>query len=164
MFAGMVASGFFLGLLVMLVYTPMLYAKGIYKMTYAELSTNETILCAIPFINVVKAEKLYTGKVSKVLLATVFFVLMTALRVWAVYFDPSNYILQTATVILFILSLIVVYFANFYSVFIVLNDAQIGSLFDRILKAVFFPLGQYYIGTYLNTVLDNMQREEQTFR
>ena len=164
MFQQIMTAGFVVGLFAMFFYTPVKYAMGVFRIAYGDLNRDEKFKCCIPIYNVISAESLYTGKISVIMLATAFCVIATVMRVIAIYMDSSNYALQTVTVIVFVVSLLFVYIANVYSVFIVLKDAGTGSLVSNLFKAILFPLGQYYIGTYLVTIIKNMRVGESTFK
>ena len=66
---GIITTGFVIGMLAMLFFTPAQYMKGIMQMSYGKLTVKDKVMCYIPIYNVVKAESLYTGKFSIVLIA-----------------------------------------------------------------------------------------------
>lgn len=156
-----VAAGLIVGFFTMLFVTPCKYAQGIYKMEYGELTRGEKLSCLIPIYNVAKAESFFTGHASFVGISSVFLLLMTIVRVLLVFLAPSVYIAHVISVILFLVAILLYYISNVYAVLTVLNTAQVGSFMERLLRSVFFPLGQYYIGTHLATVLTNLSREEE---
>lgn len=164
MLKSIIITGFFIGLLSMMFFTPMKYARGIFKLEYGELERQDKVLSWIPFYNIAKAESIYTGHVSLVLLSTLLFIISLVVRIAAVFLMPSILMVQIATIIFLFVSLLLVYAANFYTVFIVLHDSGVCTLASCIFKSLFYPLGQYYIGTHLSVVMKNSAREEAVFK
>ena len=157
---GIITTGFIIGMLAMLFFTPAQYMKGIMQMSYGKLTVKDKVVCYIPIYNVVKAESLYTGKFSIVLIAILSVMAFTSLRLVVVFTLPAVTFIQYISVIVFLLSLVFYYGANVYAVFIVVHDAAIkGCMF----RSILFPLGQYYIGNHMNVVVKNTIREERTF-
>lgn len=164
MVQNILAMGFMLGFFCMMFVTPCIFARGIFKIEYDVLATSDKVISLVPILNVIKAEKLYTGKFSKTGLAAILLVVTFIVRLIIVFTLPSVYTAQLITIVLFILSIILVYVANVYIVFLVLNDADTMGLFGKIVFSAIFPLGQYYIGTYLPTVMKHFSKEEDTFK
>ena len=151
--------GIFIGAICMIFFTPMKYTQGIYLLEYGTLTAKDRLLSFVPLVNIIKAENIYTGRVSNVGISTVLFILMTVLRVIVATFYTEHFSLQLITVFLFVMSILVMYIMNVCSVFIVLNDAGVGCLFSRILYSLVFPVGQYYIGAFVPTIVKNMEAE-----
>ena len=164
MVQNLLATSFMLGLFFMIFVTPCIFARGIFKIEYDVLAMSDKIVSAIPILNVIKAERLYTGKVSKTGVAAVFLVVAFIVRLVTVFVFPSVYIVQLITIVLLILSTTLVYVSNVFVVFLILNDADVFGVGCKIAFSIIFPIGQYYIGTYLPTVLKNFNKEEDTFK
>lgn len=160
MFEQVMSVGFLIGILTMLFVTPGMYMRGIYKIEYDTLTTTDKILSWIPIVNVAKAERLYTGSVSKVCITSLTFIFTLGLRIAAIFAFPDDVRVQTVTVISLIITMLSAYAMNVYAVFIVLNDAGVGSMLSRILRSALYPLGQYYIGAHMATVVKNIRRME----
>lgn len=155
-----IAAGFLIGILAMMFYTPAKYMQGIIKLSYGDITTGEKIRSFIPIYNLCKAERLYTGRVSIAGISAITLILTLGLRIVTVFLLPSIRGVQIVTVILFLLSILFVYCANVYIVFIVFKDAGVKGGWWR---AILFPIGQYYIGTYLNNVIKHEVEKEETF-
>lgn len=153
-----------IGLFYMMFITPVYFSLGVVRMEYGDMfSMSDRIKCMIPIFNIMFAERLYTGKISKVFVSTIMFIVLTALRFVVVFMFPSNYILNVVTIVLFLLSLVLMYIANIYAVFIVINDAGVMSLPAVLIRSFIYPLGQWYIGSYLVTVIKNYKKGNNVF-
>lgn len=164
MLKSLIVTGFFVGLIAMLFITPARYAQGIFKLEYGELSPADKVKSWIPLYNITKSESLYTGKFSLILVSTIAFLVSLGIRFTCVFLAPSVLPVQLASILLLFIMLLFWYGSNFYAVFIVLNDSGTASILSCIMRSVFFPLGQYYIGTYLATVMKNYAKKEAVFK
>lgn len=164
MLKGFIATGFFVGLIAMIFITPAKYAQGIFKLEFGELERLDKIKSWIPLYNVAKSETIYTGHISMVLLGTILFIVSFCLRLVCVFVFSSLMTVQIASITFMFLMLLFWYGANFYTVFIVLKDSGTSSIMGCIMRSMFFPLGQYYIGTYLVTVMKNSAKREAVFK
>ena len=164
MLKSLVVTGFFVGLIAMLFITPAKYAQGIFKLEYGELSLADKVKSWIPIYNITKSELLYTGKFSLILVSTITFLVSLGIRFACVFLAPSVLPVQLASILLLFIMFLFWYGSNFYAVFIVLNDSGTASILACILRSLFFPLGQYYIGTYLATVMKNYAKKEAVFK
>ena len=164
MLKSLIVTGFFVGLIAMLFITPARYAQGIFKLEYGELSPADKVKSWIPLYNITKSESLYTGKFSLILVSTIAFLVSLGIRFTCVFLAPSVLPVQLVSILLLFIMLLFWYGSNFYAVFIVLNDSGTASILSCIMRSLFFPLGQYYIGTYLATVMKNYAKKEAVFK
>lgn len=158
------SAGLVLGFLTMIFYTPAIMAKGILQLDSDDLSTKDKVLCKIPIVNIAIAEKVYTGRISTIAISTIAVLAMIAIRIAVVFLLPSVFVVQVITVILFLLSLISFFITNMVFVFRVMNDADTRELTGKLLYSIVFPLGQFYIGTYLPTEMKNLAKQEEVFK
>ncbi|MCI9050357.1 MAG: hypothetical protein HFI05_00295 [Lachnospiraceae bacterium] len=164
MIYSLLATGFMLGMFFLIFYTPYLYCKGIFTMEYGTISLKDKITCMLPIINVCKAEHLYTGKVSKVGLSSIVFTFTVILRFVAIYFFTENAILQIITTTIFLVAFLISYIMNVIVIFQILNDSNCFSLSKVLFYSLLFPLGQYYVGKFLPTIIMNIKEVKETFR
>lgn len=158
-----VLAYFIVGVLCMMFVTPVYYAKGVAKMIYGDEAGSYKVRCMIPVYNVIWAESTYTGSISFVGLSFLITVISLVVRLVAVFVFTYNSGLQIFTVVLFLASLILVYIANFYCVFILLHDTGALTMARQIIYSLFPPVGQWYVGSVLPTIVSKMEREEETF-
>lgn len=158
------SASILLGLITMIFYTPMLYARGILSLNGNELTKTEKVISCIPVLNIIYAESMYTGKISLVGFSIASLFVSLLVRLVVVFTLPTVFIVQLITVALFLLSLIFFFVANAYAVFIVIKDSETKEGFSLLFNSIAFPLGQYYIGTHLPTIMKNLMKEEETFK
>ena len=161
--AAIVITFFLLGIIAITFYTPYCMAKGIHIMAYSDLTKSEKISCMVPVYNVVKAETLYTGEFNWILTSVCAFAATLLFR-FAIIFLQGPKFVQIISVILVVLTMLAVYIANVRLVYIVLKDAEIKSTVGAIVFALILPYGQYYIGTFMPTVIKNLAKQEETFK
>lgn len=154
---------FFIGVVSILFYTPMVFARGIFTLSYGTLSSKEKVLCYIPVYNTIKAEVEYTGKFSKIAIATAMLLVSVLVRVICYFFFRNSTVILI-TVLFFLLSAVIYLISNMWLVFMVIADARIMPVWNTLLWAIVYPLGQYYIGTYLPVALKHAELEEETFK
>ncbi len=164
MISSLIATAFICGILAMVFWTPATFARGIFTMEYAELSGREKVVTKIPVVNVIMAEHIYTGRISMVGIGTAAVIVMFCVRFLCVFLFPSAYVLQLVTVVLFLVSVVGFMLTNMILIWMVLTDTDVTSFFTKVALAVVFPLGQYYVGNFLPTVIKNMGKEEETFK
>lgn len=164
MFSNLVATAFMLGIFVMVFWTPATFARGIMVLDHEQLTSSEKVLTKIPLLNVIMAEKIYRGKASLVGISTVSLIALLGVRLLCVFMFPSVGILQLLTVTLFLLSLAASLITNIVLIWTVLTDTDATSFTTKLLLSVAFPLGQYYVGNFLPTVIKNLGKEEETFK
>jgi hypothetical protein len=155
---------FVVGLAGLLFYTPAVFSKGILQIDHEDLTQREKVLTKIPLINVAMTERLYTGRVSSVLISTVALIVSFVVRLIAIRYATGLVAIQYITVIFFVVSLIAMLVSNMVIVFMVINDANTKSLSSTLLYAAIFPLGQVYVGYFLSRELKNIMRQEATFK
>lgn len=158
------AMAFLIGLFSLIFVTPYFFSRGIYTLEYGTITGLDKLVCAIPILNIIKSEKLYTGKFSKVGLSTIIFVVSVLVRLLAVFTFTDNFYIQITTVLFFAISIVLSYFMNVLLVYRVLNDAGTVGFIGKMLYSLSFPIGQYYIGSYLPTTVKNFKKEEDTFK
>lgn len=155
---------FTLGIFATLFLCPAVFAKGIMSIEYSELSAKEKLICKIPILNIVKAERLYTGRISTIGLSMLSLILSLIIRLIVVYTIPRVFVVQVITVVWFVLSLIAVLVTNMILVYMVISDANTRDFGGKLAYAIFFPLGMYYVGTFLPNEMKNLAKEEATFK
>lgn len=155
---------FVIGLVFALFIAPVYFMRGVLTLEYGELSKRDKLLSLVPVLNVGIAETTYTGKkVSFIVLFTVMSVLTFISRFLLVGFMVTSVFVHYISIIGFFLSVILMYLANVVLVYKIINDAGTKSIVASVLNALLFPLGQYYIGTTLNSEVKWLMKQEDTF-
>ena len=158
----MLQVGLLVGVLAMAFYTPYILCKGIHILAYESIDLKDKVLYFIPIFNVIKGERLYTGKLPTVGIATIAFIVLFLLRLAEAFIGVPN-TLALVTIVLLMIALLAMYVTNFILVFRILKDADVNGIGTIAVLSFFYPLGQYYIGTWLPRVLKNSLKDEQTF-
>lgn len=161
--AGVVITFFLLGILAITFYTPYCMAKGVQIIAYSDLSKSEKLKCMIPIYNVVNAETLYTGEFNWTLTSIGAFIATLVFRLLVVFLEGSK-VVQIISIILVLITMLGVYIANVRLVYMVIKDAEVKSAAGALLFAIILPYGQYYIGTFMPTVVKNLAKQEETFK
>lgn len=159
-----VLSGLIIGILAMIFFTPGMMCKGISKMLYGDDEPGGSkLLNWVPFLNMIRAEKIYYGKLHLVSIATLLLLVMFPTRILVWRFMYSNTTLGLITY--FGLFAVAGFFilANMIFVFNVLHDADVMYGVKLGVFAVLYPFGQYWIGAYLNNVIKHINNEKETF-
>lgn len=159
----LVLSGLIVGLFAMLFFTPFMFAKGVSRLE-GELTAGEYILCMIPFLNTIRAEKKYLGRIGLHCIATIIMIVGVAVRVLQWKYMYSNITLGLICMAIFWLSLLLFVISNIVLVYTIINDANATKGAKLLILAVAYPFGQYYIGAYLVNVIRHMQEQESTFK
>jgi len=152
-----------IGVIATLFYTPVIFCKTIFELEYGcDLSNAERRDTKIPIWNIWKAEKLYRG-FGFTGLFEILTIVAIILRLVCFSFFREVGLLTLITVVFLLLSFGLSILANMLFVFTILRDAKVNTLGSCILLAVLYPVGQYYVGTFLRTVIKNMEKEEEVF-
>lgn len=159
----MVMTGFVVGIILMLFWTPYLMASGIESLS-GDVSVGTKVKCAIPVFNILSAERNYFGKIGMCGISTLFVIIATIAKMCTWLFLNEMGSVNFITSIIWIVSLLLVYVGNCVFVYSVIHDADGLGAFKLIFATILYPVGQFYIGKYLATVIRNAQREEKTFR
>lgn len=162
MLQSILVMGVAMGIFVSLFITPAIYAKGVKLIIGEELDATDKLKCWIPVYNVAKAEAMYTGRKSFILITFVA-TCVSAILSMLVGGTANELLIRGASFLLFV-SLIGVYAAHVYSVFLVIYDTGVVNIVQNILLAVFYPIGQYYIGSFLPNVVKNVEKESDIFK
>lgn len=158
-----VLSGFIVGILAMIFFTPYKMAVGIKKMS-GKVSISERLLCAIPIVNIIIAEKEYLGKIGLCAIGTVTCVITTVFRIFQWYYMYDNVTMGLVGMIAFWAGLLFFIISNMVLTYTIINDAGAVRGLKLILLTIGFPFGQYYIGAALPNVVRNIKNEEATFK
>lgn len=143
-------------------WTPYKLAKGIEEIRYEEkISFGEKILCFIPIFNVCRAEKRFLNKIGIVTISIIVLILSAVWRFVSGHFlAETNQMLAITGVYAILIAFAFYWIANCIFVFQVINATHGMSGWKMILFTVFYPLGQFYIGDFLRTVVKN-RRDHQ---
>ena len=163
MLSNVVSAAFLLGIFFMMFVTPAVFAKGVFLIDHGELDNSDKVKMWIPIYNVVKAESMYTGRVSFVGIGILVLFITTVIRVLAATFAEA-YVVHILTIILFLLGIVFYYAVNVYIVFVVINDSDTKGLLGKVIYSLIFPLGQYFIGNFLPNEMKHLAKEESVFK
>lgn len=156
-------SGLIVGIIAILFWTPFLMARGVSKLDERS-GAGDMILCAIPILNMARAEKIYYGRFKLCTISPALFAVIVGARVYIWRTMYNNPTIGTISIVLFWLGLAFYLISNMLFVYTVIHDADACQGVKLILLTIAFPFGQYYIGTMLVNVIRHMKEQEATFR
>lgn len=159
----MMYTGLFFGVIFMVFWTPFLMAKGIQKLEVERLSVGETIMCLIPLFNIIRAEKMFYGKIGLCFWGIVLSIVGVVARVAAIMVNRENAILYYITLALFIIGFLVAYISNVRFVYTVIKKSNALTTGKRWLFSLLYPMGQWFIGNYLANILKNQKKIKDVF-
>ena len=157
------ASGLVIGVLAMLFFTPGMFCKGILTISNEELTGGQKVLCFIPIVNIFKTEKEYWGKLWLISYSIIVMVLSIIAKFATWYFMHSNVTLNLVTTILVLVAVAFMFIANAIGVWTIIRDTDATSTGKAIFFSVLFPIGQYFVGSYVPTIVSKSQNKEATF-
>lgn len=159
----MMYTGLFFGVIFMVFWTPFLMAKGIQKLEVERLSVGETVMCLIPLFNIIRAEKMFYGKIGLCFWGIVLSIVGIVARVAAIMVNRENVILYYITLALFIIGFLVAYISNVRFVYTVIKKSNALTTGKRWLFSLIYPMGQWFIGNYLANILKNQKKIKDVF-
>ena len=163
MMSDTIKSGIIVGVLAILFFTPYLMAKGVSKLD-GRTGFGEKVLCAIPFFNLARAEKIYYGHIGIMTFSPIILIAGIATRFYLWYYMYSSDIANTIRVVVFYGVIIFYFISNMIFVYTVLHDSKAVSTGLLVVYTIAFPFGQYYVGNYLSNVIRHQQEKENTFK
>ena len=158
-----ITGGMFIGLLVMLFYTPVCLASAVDKMN-DDVTIRSRILCLIPGFNIIRAEYKYFGKLGFTGISTMAFIVAVISKAITYVFMFDNITLNFVTVVVLLVSIALIYIANVWLVFTIIKDSDTMSTSVALLLGICFSLGQWYINNELLAQIRRKQNLESTFR
>ena len=158
---------FGISIIFMIFGTPVFMYRGICRLSKGELSKSDKVVGFVPILNLIKSDTLYNGHMGFLSLASILFVLSVIGILLCNKFIVSAgvaslYLFAKIVTVLAVSMFILFYVANCTFVFQVIHDSDtIGPLF--MLLAVFiYPIGQYFIGGYLNGAIAEKVKEGES--
>lgn len=161
--SNLVLSGLIVGVLVLIFFTPHLFAKGVATLAHDD-SAGTKVITWIPIVNTIWAEKTYLGKIGFHCIATIFEIIAVVARVVQWRYAYNNVTLGLICMGAFWVGLLLFAVSNCILVYTVIHDSRAMTGFKLILFTIAYPFGQYYIGAYLVNVIKHMQDKEATFK
>lgn len=159
----MMYTGLFFGVIFMIFWTPFLMAKGIQQLEVERLSVGETVMCLIPLFNIIRAEKMFYGKIGLCFWGIILSIVGIVARVAAIMINRENVILFYITLALFIIGFLVAYISNVRFVYTVIKKSNALTTGKRWLFSLIYPMGQWFIGNYLANILKNQKKIKDVF-
>lgn len=160
-----VMSGLIVGVLLIIFYVPYLLAKGLTQICYdKKLTGGQQVKCAIPIYNVFYADLTYYGKLSLPSWAFIAVVVVIIGRVlqWLFLYDASEILTQVMVVAVWAV-LAFWWIANAINSFMIMKDSTVVPVGKAIIFSIIFPLGYFYIGSYLvNVMLHELNSQEDS--
>lgn len=149
---------FIIGLFAMFFFGPTAMNIGLCRMSNdkMKLAAGDGLKCCIPVFNHFYGWHCYTGTsyLSISGIVTVIFYLSLASRFIVMVFLFNNDAVQTATVIIFLISAVAYWIGCAVDVFRVLSDSGIYALGAKVMNALLLIVGQIVIGFYMpNNIL-----------
>jgi hypothetical protein len=158
-----ISISFLIGVIFILFGAPFQYAKGVMKLAYKEAYTSDKVKCMVPVYNMFFYERLYDGGAPLVGLADVLFIVLLGVRLLVVFLASDLLLWNIITTVLVVLSALFWYIANFRATFKVIHDADTKGMISTIIYSFFFPIGQFYIGNFVDIETKNRRNRGDTF-
>lgn len=158
------AAGLLIGVLAALFWTPYKMALGIAKLNGDDITMGTKIACFIPIYNVIKAEKDYYGSIKLVTIATFAFIMSIIFKVVTWLMMHSNTTINLISTLLVLALFVFVLIANMIFVYTVIHESDALTPIKTIIFSIIYPIGQYYVGAYVATVVKNNRNREDTFK
>ena len=158
-----VVGGMFVGLLVMIFYTPACLALAVDKMN-GDRGIGNLILSCIPCVNIIRAEYKYLGKIGLTGISTLLTIILITFKVVVYFFMYEQTLINFVALILIVVSIIFMYISNVVLIYTIIKDADVMSGLNAFLLSVVFPIGQWYIRSGLLSIIREKQEREATFR
>lgn len=156
-------GGMFVGLIIMIFYTPACLAMAVDKMN-GDREVGNFILSWIPCINIIRAEFKYLGKIGLTGISTLLTIILIVFKLIVYFFMYEQTLINFIALILIVLSIMFMYISNVVLVYTIIKDADVISGFNAFLLSIIFPIGQWYINSGLLSIIREKQEREATFR
>lgn len=158
---------FGISIFVMLFVTPAFMYQGICRVSTGSLTGGDRVKSFIPLYNLIKSDTMFNGGKKLLSISTI---LMIVLLVGTIMSNvlivsagvSSLYILAKIITYLFIASFILFYVANVLFVRSVIKSGDVLSGLFFVLACIVFPIGQYFIGGYLNGAVASKIKEGES--
>lgn len=158
-----IKSGIIVGVIAILFFTPYLMSRGVSKLDN-RTGFMDKILCAIPFLNLARAESIYYGHLGLMTVSPIVLIAGIGARVYLWLNMYDNVIANMASIIIFYGVILFYFICNMVFVYTVLHDSGVVEGWKLFLLAIAFPFGQYYIGNILTNAIRDMKSKEDTFK
>lgn len=146
------------GLLAMVFFTPVWMAKGIYNIADDKFSP----VLLVPVLNIALAEKKYYGHVYFATISNILLIVGAVARynIWRYMYD--NRVLGTISYFAFFAILAFLFIGNGKFVYDVLHDSNAAYGWKFALMVIIYPIGQYYVGSFVvNVIKHNISVEKE---
>lgn len=157
------SSALVIGFIVMVAWTPAMMNMGIKKIENGYLSAGDRVLSFIPIYNCAKAESISTGRISFIAITDVLFLMACIFRFITYKLQPEVNGLDYVSAIILVITLLLAYLANGIIVYKILTTLSELNIFQRIFFSLIFPLGQWFIGAMLPTIVKRLERESSKY-
>lgn len=152
-----------IGILGILLVTPYKMTIGVLQMNNGYVDGGMKVKAAIPLANIFITERELRGGVPITGITTTITVLLLFFRIGLIIFAPESYDIQFWTLLAFIVFFAIMYICNCQLVASILavNPVLFGT--EKLLKIVFFPWGQMFIGNHLATMTEAEYAKESAY-
>lgn len=149
MLVAFVSTGFTFGILAILFVCPYMLCKGILLMNEEDFSGGVRLKAMLPLFNICYAERQYGRSFPVVGLFTILTTITFIINVVLMFTMQDNIMLRFVFLMLFMVVLVIGYILScvFTASIISATDELYGL--KKIFYILFFPMGYYYIGSYL---------------
>ena len=158
-----ISTGFLVGVLAMVFWTPYLFAMGVLRITQDYVDFSDRLTCMIPIANLFKADRAYFNKVSVTGVAVSTLLVSVFLKINAVSWWPEIAWVHYGLIVLIILSFAIWFIGSMVGVWIVLRDSGLCAIQSQIIMSILFPIGQWYIGNILYKEIKYYQNQEDLY-
>lgn len=154
------------GLLFGILVCPYKLAKGVLDLDHGH-NRKRTVLdilkCSMPVVNIFVAEKGYKDKIVLGLFGTLAWLAALG-RIAMIFLMPTDVKAQYISLVVMLVLMGIYWVMMIIFVMEILRDSGIIGGMGMIIMSVIFPIGQYYIGTYLAKGIEYDKNREDIFK
>ena len=153
---------FLFGMFSIIFLCPYKLRVGIEKIVYDKVGIVTRIIGLIPVVSVISSDITYFGKPKFASIGNTLFAASLGFRLYAAY-NVVDKNISMASVIAVVAAFILMWLSNFYIVWTILTDSGYSKVISKIILALFWPIGMYFIGTLLSNVISHNITKENSY-
>lgn len=149
-----------IALAVISLFAPYKLYKGLTIISYGEATRRDRMRGLIPFYSEIASEKMYTGKVSKILITNLLVILSIVFRAVVIELKIKDLYVNVASVVFILVTILLAYLSRVILVFKILYDQGELTIPAILGRSIIFQLGYVYIGDWLPAYMTQEDEEE----